>query len=158
SRRVFTNASRTPGRLSGWGLTCRRLEVCLVHSCYGGRQFERSERSERPHSKRSMLLVAVRILLFSMPDSFEHTPPVAIRIPNGARASLAGNLDRHHQVAVADLLLVQGQVRQTVERLVREHQPDLVGLSVMTFQRGTARRVMSLVRALKPDTRIVVGG
>jgi len=93
-----------------------------------------------------------------MPDSFEHTPPVAIRMPNGALASLAGNLDRQHQVAVADLLLAQGQVRQTVERLVREHQPDLVGLSVMTFQRGTARRVMSLVRALKPDTRVVVGG
>ena len=63
----------------------------------------------------------MRILLMSMPDSFEHTPPVAIRMPNGALTSLAGNVDRHHQVAVADLLLAQTHVRSTVERLVREH-------------------------------------
>src|SRR4029450_3062994 len=36
--------------------------------------------------------------------------------------------------------------------------PDVVGLSVMTFQRRTAQRVMRLIRALKPDVRIVVGG
>ena len=100
----------------------------------------------------------MRILLLSMPDSFEHTPTVAIRMPNGALASLAGNVDRHHHVAVADLLLVQSDVRRTVERLVAEHQPDLVGFSVMTFQRRTARRLMSLVRTIKPDVRIVVGG
>ena len=46
----------------------------------------------------------MRILLLSMPDSFEHTPPVAIRMPNGALASLAGNVDAHHDVAIADLL------------------------------------------------------
>ena len=100
----------------------------------------------------------MRILLLSMPDSFEHTPPVAVRMPNGALSSLAGNVDAHHQVAVADLLLAQSSVRRTVERLVAEHQPDMVGLSVMTFQRGTARRLISLVRALKPGVRIVVGG
>ena len=100
----------------------------------------------------------MRILLLSMPDSFEHTPPVAIRMPNGALASLAGNVDAHHDVAIADLLLVQSQVRSTVERLMREQQPDLVGFSVMTFQRGTARRLMALVRAIKPDVRIVAGG
>jgi radical SAM superfamily enzyme YgiQ (UPF0313 family) len=100
----------------------------------------------------------MQILLFSMPDSFEHTPSVAIRIPNGALTSLAGNVDPHHTVAVADLILAQGDVRSTVERLVRERRPDLIGLSVMTFQRGTARRLISLARALKPDVRIAVGG
>ena len=100
----------------------------------------------------------MRILLLSMPDSFEHTPTVAIRMPNGALASLAGNLDRHHTVAIADLLLVQSRVRETVERLVRTLEPEIVGLSVMSFQRGTARRIISLVRALRPGVRIVVGG
>jgi radical SAM superfamily enzyme YgiQ (UPF0313 family) len=100
----------------------------------------------------------MRLLLLSMPDSFEHTPTVAIRMPNGALTSLAGNVDSHHQVAVADLLLAQSSVRSTVERLMREHRPDLVGLSVMTFQRRTARRVMSLVRAIDPRVTIVVGG
>jgi radical SAM superfamily enzyme YgiQ (UPF0313 family) len=39
-----------------------------------------------------------------------------------------------------------------------EHDPDIVGLSVMTFQRRTAGRIVELVRALKPGIRIVVGG
>jgi radical SAM superfamily enzyme YgiQ (UPF0313 family) len=100
----------------------------------------------------------VNILLLSMPDDFEHMPAVAIRMPNGALSSLAGNLDGNHRVAVADLILARERVRATVERLVRELSPDLVGLSVMTFQRRTAKRVVELVRALRPQARIVVGG
>ncbi len=100
----------------------------------------------------------MQILLLSMPDSFEHTPTIAIRLPNGALGSLAGNVDPHHQVAIADLVLVQSSVRRTIEHLMGQLRPDLVGLSVMTFQRGTARRVIALVRSLKPDVRVVVGG
>jgi radical SAM superfamily enzyme YgiQ (UPF0313 family) len=100
----------------------------------------------------------MNVLLFSMPDSFEHMPAVAIRMPNGALTSLAGNVDAHHRVAVADLILVQSRVRETVERLVREQAPDLVGLSVMTFQRKTARRIVELVRALRPGVSVVAGG
>ncbi|HSA93298.1 MAG TPA: radical SAM protein [Terriglobales bacterium] len=100
----------------------------------------------------------MRVLLLSMPDSFEHMPALVIRMPNGALTSLAGNLDPRHQVVVADLILAQKTVRATVERLVRELQPDVVGLSVMTFQRRTAFRIMELVRALRPEARIVVGG
>jgi radical SAM superfamily enzyme YgiQ (UPF0313 family) len=85
-------------------------------------------------------------------------PTVGIRMPNGALATLAGNVDPHHRVAAADLILVQARVRQTVERLVREHRPDVVGLSVMTFQRRTALRLIPLVRALAPSVRIAVGG
>ena len=80
----------------------------------------------------------MRILLLSMPDSFEHTPAIAVRMPNGALASLAGNLDPHHHVAIADLVLVQASVRRSVERLIDQHRPDVIGLSMMTFQRATA--------------------
>src|SRR5438034_5303193 len=93
-----------------------------------------------------------------MPDSFEHMPEVVVRMPNGALTSLAGNVDSHHEVAVADLILVQRQVRGTVERLVREMKPDVVGLSVMTFQRHTAKKIIALIRRLKPAARIVAGG
>src|SRR5436309_8530290 len=98
------------------------------------------------------------VLLLSMPDSFEHMPPVAIRMPNGALASLAGNVDSHHRVSVADLILVQGRVKATVARLVRDLEPDVVGLSVMTFQRTTALGLASFIRALRPSVRIVAGG
>ena len=100
----------------------------------------------------------MNILLLSMPDSFEHMPVVAIRMPNGALTSLAGNLDPHHHVAVADLILVQDRVRAAVEQLVREQKPDLIGLSIMTFQRRTAGRLVRLLRDLAPDAAIVVGG
>src|SRR5207237_10045305 len=76
----------------------------------------------------------------------------------GALASLAGNVDAHHEVAIADLILAQSRVRETVERLMREVRPDLVGLSVMTFQRSTARRIISLARAIDPAVTVVVGG
>jgi anaerobic magnesium-protoporphyrin IX monomethyl ester cyclase len=100
----------------------------------------------------------VKVLLLSMPDSFEHMPTIAIRMPNGALSSLAGNVDAHHRVAVADLVLVQSRVGETVGRLMRELEPDVVGLSVMTFQRATAFKIARLVRTLRPATRIVVGG
>ncbi len=49
----------------------------------------------------------MNVLLMSMPDSFEHMPAKAVRMPNGALTSLAGNVDPHHRVAVADLILAQ---------------------------------------------------
>jgi len=100
----------------------------------------------------------MNILLLSMPDYFEHMPPVAIRMPNGALTSLAGNVDRHHRVAVADLILSYRRVRETVTSMVREFNPEVVGLSVMTFQRRTAGRIIALVRELQPTVKIVVGG
>src|SRR5436853_126969 len=60
----------------------------------------------------------MNILLLSVPDSFEHMAPVAVRIPNGALASIAGNIDRHHHVSIADLVLVQAHVRATNQRPV----------------------------------------
>jgi anaerobic magnesium-protoporphyrin IX monomethyl ester cyclase len=100
----------------------------------------------------------MNVLLLSMPDSFEHMSSITTRMPNGALSSLAGNVDPQHRVAVADLILAQGRVRPTVERLLRDERPDLVGLSVMTFQRRTAFRIVELVRRLRPEARVVVGG
>ena len=100
----------------------------------------------------------MNVLLLSMPDSFEHMPPVAIRMPNGALTSLAGNLDPHHHVAIADLILVRDRVLGAVEQLLRQHTPDVVGLSVMTFQRRTALRLIGHIRQRLPHVRVVVGG
>jgi len=100
----------------------------------------------------------MNILLLSMPDHFEHMPPVAIRMPNGALASLAGNVDAHHRVAIADLILCHDSVRETLVNLIQEFNPDVIGLSVMTFQRRTAGRIIELARELRPSVKIVVGG
>src|SRR5580765_950944 len=100
----------------------------------------------------------MRILLLSMPDSFEHTPALTMRMPNGALASLAGNVGAGHTVAIADLILAQHAVAATVERLLREHDPEVVGLSVMTFQRRTALRIVRQIRSINPRITIVAGG
>ena len=100
----------------------------------------------------------MNVLLLSMPDSFEHMPALTVRMPNGALASLAGNIDPHHRVAIADLILVQSRIRETLVRLVREHEPDVIGLSIMTFQRATALRIAQLLHGLRPQARIVAGG
>jgi anaerobic magnesium-protoporphyrin IX monomethyl ester cyclase len=93
-----------------------------------------------------------------MPDSFEHMPAAGVRMPNGALSSLAGNIDSHHQVAIADLILVQRRVRKTLHQLIVRLQPDVVGLSIMTFQRKTAKSIIELIRKWKPDVRFAVGG
>ncbi len=100
----------------------------------------------------------MNVLLLSMPDSFEHMPALAIRMPNGALTSLAGNVDSHHKVAVADLILCQNNVREKVTNLVQQYKPDVVGMSIMTFQRRTAGRIADLIKTLKPDTKLVAGG
>lgn len=41
---------------------------------------------------------------------------------------------------------------------MRQLNPDVLGLSVMTFQRKTAKKVINFVRAISPDVRVVVGG
>ncbi len=100
----------------------------------------------------------MNLLLLSMPDSFEHMSSITVRMPNGALSSLAGNVDAHHRVAVGDLILAQKTVAETVTALVREHAPAVIGLSVMTFQRRTAKRLITLLRELRPGACIVVGG
>src|SRR5262249_17722377 len=90
--------------------------------------------------------------------SFEHTPSLTMRMPNGALASLAGNAGPGHTIAIADLILVQQSVVPTVERLMRERDPDVVGLSIMTFQRRTALRLIGVIRRIKPSVTIVAGG
>jgi anaerobic magnesium-protoporphyrin IX monomethyl ester cyclase len=49
-------------------------------------------------------------------------------------------------------------IRKTIVQLVNQLQPDLVGLSIMTFQRKTAKAIIDLIRALKQNVKIVVGG
>src|SRR5678815_3395650 len=100
----------------------------------------------------------MNILLLSMPDSFEHMPPIVVRMPNGALSSIAGNIDPHHRVAIADLILVQSRVVRTIERLMHENRPGVVVMSVRTVQPATAFKIARLVKRPRPETRIAVGG
>src|SRR6185503_9968596 len=93
-------ALRAPNGSPRWGRLCRR-------STSTTRSFPFDRDLVSTGTRRTSMIARMRILLLSMPDSFEHTPVLAVRMPNGALASLAGNVDAHHRVAVADLLLSQ---------------------------------------------------
>lgn len=98
----------------------------------------------------------LRVLLMAMPDvasSFDRF----MRFPNLAICSLAANVD-DAEVGTLDLVLHATAVGHAVRTQVTQFQPDLVGLSAMTFQYPTACEVARIVKSVKPDTQIVLGG
>lgn len=98
----------------------------------------------------------LRVLLMAMPDVASAFDRV-MRIPNLAIASLAANLDGA-EVATLDLVLHQQGVSKAVATYLEQFNPDLVGLSAMTFQYATACDVARLIRSFKPGVKIVLGG
>lgn len=99
----------------------------------------------------------MKILLLSMPDSTPLFNLKRWRAPNLAIASLAGNITGH-QVAIADLVLKREKVKVAVEELIRDYKPEVVGLSAMSFQFATARRVAAFIKKLRKETITILGG
>lgn len=96
-------------------------------------------------------------LLMSMPDCTPHFDAKRWRPPNLAISSIAGNIEGHN-VYIADLILRRDRVAETVKELVARYRPDVVGLTAMSFQFATARRIASLIKSLNKDIKIVLGG
>jgi len=100
----------------------------------------------------------IKALLFAMPDYIPGFDMVT-RSPNLAIVSLAGNVDPGVcDVKVADLLLVRRRLENYVIGLIREHSPDLVGLSCMSFQYHSAVKIAKLIKSHDKNIRIVMGG
>ena len=101
----------------------------------------------------------MRVLLLGMPDIAPYLFSRRWRCPNLGLASIAGNLEGH-EVLVADLVSRRnlGRIPQDIEETVRRVKPDIVGLSSMTFQYVTARKVARLVREVRPEVLTAIGG
>ncbi len=100
----------------------------------------------------------MRVLLFSMPDGTHPLFPRFCRPPNLGLASLAGNLKEEADVTVADLILKRENVPAAIREALEKVRPDVVGLSCMTFQYDTAKRVAAEIRSWNPDVPIALGG
>jgi len=98
----------------------------------------------------------MRVLLLAMPDVASAFDRV-MRLPNLGLASLAANVD-DADVRILDLVTRARSVGRAVREQLARFQPDLVGLSAMTFQYDTARRVAAIVRQALPAARTVLGG
>ena len=99
----------------------------------------------------------MKILLVAMPDSascFDHI----MELPNLGLCCLAGNLDGGHEVRILDLVKHRRRAAAALERQVREFSPDLVGISAMSFQIGSARKTAAVCKALRPGVITVLGG
>ena len=98
----------------------------------------------------------MKILLLAMPDAANNFHRI-IKVPNLGLCSIAASLPGH-EVKVADLVLVRGRIRPWLENLLDRFQPELIGISSMSFQYQSAVTVMGICRERAPRARIVIGG
>lgn len=98
----------------------------------------------------------MKILLLAMPDAANNFHRI-IKVPNLGLCSIAAHLT-NHEVKIVDLVLVHKNIRAFLQELLIEFQPELIGVSSMSFQYQSALEVMSICRASAPGAKIVLGG
>ncbi len=100
----------------------------------------------------------MNILLMSMPDITSGYPTDIIMPPNLGLVSIAGNMDKRHNVKIADLILKRKNIREAIREALRKTKPDVVGLSAMTFQYNTSVKIAKFIKNLDPGIKIALGG
>jgi radical SAM superfamily enzyme YgiQ (UPF0313 family) len=101
----------------------------------------------------------MKIVLLSMPDvAAVIMHEAAFHMPNLGIANLGANIDEGHDVYIIDLIRKRRNVRGYLERTLHKINPDLVGLSSMTWQFGTCMKLARLIKQWFPEVHIVVGG
>ena len=100
-----------------------------------------------------------RILLLSMPN-YTVGFYKGMRVPSLGLSSLSGNLDAAYveKVVIADLLMVQHNLRNYIHKVLKEFQPHIVGMTCMSFQYETAVQIAKIVKQFKKEIIIVFGG
>lgn len=98
------------------------------------------------------------ILLMALPDIVFIYPTKIITTPNLALSSLAANLDKRHNVKVADLVLKRKNVKGAIKEALDRTKPHIVGLSAMTFQYSTALKIAKFIKAVHSHIKIALGG
>jgi anaerobic magnesium-protoporphyrin IX monomethyl ester cyclase len=100
----------------------------------------------------------MNILLISLPNICTGYPTNIVMAPHLGLSSIAGNLDKKHNVKIADLVLKRKNIKEAVLESLRETKPDIVGLSAMTFQYKTSMRIARFIKEMEPSIRTALGG
>ncbi len=99
------------------------------------------------------------MLLVSMPDAVPVlVHEAAVHIPSLGIASIGGNIDPQHDVFIIDLIRKRRSVKKYLTRVINKIQPDLIGLSAMAWQYDTCIKIAHLIKELRPESKIVIGG
>jgi len=101
----------------------------------------------------------MKVLLLSMPD----VVPIiihetAVHMPNHGIATVGGNIDDDHEVYLIDLIRKRRSIKKYLTKEVNRIQPDLIGLSAMAWQYDTCIRIAHLLKEIRPQVKIVIGG
>ena len=101
----------------------------------------------------------MKVLLISMPDVVPIViHEMAIHMPNLGIACIGGNIDERHEVTLIDLVRKRSNVARYLEKTVKKINPELIGLSAMTWQYPTCLALIGFLKRLLPQARIAVGG
>lgn len=100
----------------------------------------------------------MNVLLLSTPDCAPYFDAKWMKPPSHAMASIAGNIDTHHNVHIADLILKRDNIKDIVPELIHTYNPDVVGLGAMSFQFETAKQITALVKATNHHVKTILGG
>lgn len=82
----------------------------------------------------------------------------AFHLPNHGIASVGGNIDPEHDVFLIDLVRKRRSIKKYLTRTIHRIKPDLIGLSAMAWQYDTCVRIAHLIKELRPQVKIVIGG
>lgn len=101
----------------------------------------------------------MKVILISMPD----VVPIiiheaAVHLPNHGIACIGGNIDSDHDVYLIDLIRKRRSIKKYLTKVIRKIEPDLVGLSAMAWQYDTCIKIAHLIKEIRPEVKIVIGG
>ncbi|MDD5168835.1 MAG: radical SAM protein [Syntrophales bacterium] len=101
----------------------------------------------------------MKVILISMPDVVPIViHEMAIHMPNHGIACVGGNIDDGHDVYLIDLVRKRNNIAGYLQKTLKKINPDLIGLSAMTWQYGTCLSLIGLIKSILPGVRIAVGG
>ncbi len=100
----------------------------------------------------------MNILLLSMPDYFPFILQWGMKVPCLGVSSPATNLSDGHNAYAGDLCTRRDDIAGAIRDAIEKYNPQLVGLSSMTFQYSTAKKVALYIKGLNKDIKLALGG
>lgn len=101
----------------------------------------------------------MKVILMSMPDV---APLIihetAIHMPSHGIACVGGNIDERHEVYIVDLIRKRRSLKKYITRILLKYRPDIVGLSAMAWQYDTCIKLIKLIKSVRPEVKIAIGG
>ena len=98
-----------------------------------------------------------KVLLLTCPDIYQHWDKRFIVGPWLGGPLIAGNC-LNYEIKVADLVLWRHDVKKGIDLAMKNFKPDIVGVSAMTFQYPTAKKIGEYLKSHYMKIPTILGG